>query len=311
MSGITAWHKRRLLVPRWYKFNSRNAIVTLGSTPRKDSITQNKIAKSDELDNKISAWRNHPDLVSASDLFDAALVFGANEIAQQVAEFLVGPSVSPQAALKFKAAQIVDGRKDGTDSIVHEPRHFRALSRLNPTDAISWTELAYHQTIAGHLKNATRSVLISISMAPNNRHVLRAASRFFLHVGDVDRAHKILTRSAATKYDPWLMSAEIAAAEIAGKSPETYRTALQLLASQNHASFQISELASSLATLEMNTRRKQAKRFFDLSLENPSGNALAQAAWAQPIFGQDLLPEHFAFPQEHEGLAHVFYSRGE
>jgi tetratricopeptide (TPR) repeat protein len=310
MSGITAWHKRRLLVPRWHKFNSRNAIVTLGSMPRKDGITVNQIANGDELGNKISAWQNQPNLVNASELLDSALVFGDNKLAKRVAGFVLRPNVFPRAALRLKAAQLVDGNNDGPAATVRGPEYFRALGRLNPADAISWTELAYHQTINGHLKSATKSVLVSISLAPNNRHVLRAANRFFLHIGDVDRAHKILTKSDATKHDPWLMAAEIASAEIAGKSPATYRSALQLLASHNHAPFQISELASSLATLEMNARRKQAKRFFDQSLENPSGNALAQAAWAQPIFGQELLPENFAFPQEHEGLAHVLYSRG-
>ena len=96
--------------------------------------------------------------------------------------------------------------------------------RANPRDALAWLEMGrIHATVGNH-ERAVRAVRVAASLAGENRFVLRSASRFYLHAGDLDLAHDVLRRSPRTKFDPWLSAAEIATAQVAAIVPRTIRT---------------------------------------------------------------------------------------
>jgi tetratricopeptide (TPR) repeat protein len=140
--------------------------------------------------------------------------------------------------------------------------------------------------------------------------VLRSACRFFLHIGDPERAHDLISKSPASKDDPWLVSAEIALADIASRTPLFARIGLRLLESDNFSERQLSELASSLATLELDGSRKKMFQLFKKSLQNPTGNALAQAAWVEPIARIELFESKEIAAKEFEASAHRYYHQG-
>ncbi len=100
----------------------------------------------------------------------------------------------------------------------------RGPIRANIYDALAWLDLAFYQTMENHVDKAKRSMLVAMQLAPENRFVLRCASRFFLHLNDPDHARDILIRSEGIKTDPWLMAAEISMSAIAGKGPKSAKS---------------------------------------------------------------------------------------
>jgi tetratricopeptide (TPR) repeat protein len=144
--------------------------------------------------------------------------------------------------------------------------------------------------IAGKVNAAMRSMVIAVQLAPNNRHILRSAARLFLLVDDRERAHDVIVRSPATPRDPWLLSSELVFAELAKRRPRFVKNAREIVEDENLPFRQVTEVAGALATDELtNGSRKKARRLFGRSLLDPNGNALAQAEWASPSFGSEIV----------------------
>jgi hypothetical protein len=134
----------------------------------------------------------------------------------------------------------------------------------------------------------------AVSLTPNHRFVLRSASRFFLHVHEIDFAHSLLRRSSATPHDSWLLAAEIAIATVAGRTSTLIKPARALITTGNLSPFQLTELASALGTLEARDgRRKAARKLFGLALEDPTENTVAQAQWTARHTGLIDFEERF------------------
>lgn len=163
--------------------------------------------------------------------------------------------------------------------------------RLYPRDAIGWCELARYYTIVGKLKRARRAVRTAVALAPNNRFILRSASRCFVHLGEPDVALDILRRSSGAKSDPWLAAAQLAIAQIVGKPTRLYRDARELSKSKSFAPFHLAELNAALSTMEMSAgNEKGARKMLQAALTDPTENALAQAWWARSRFRIQLKP---------------------
>ncbi|MEQ1522205.1 MAG: hypothetical protein ABL936_13120, partial [Aestuariivirga sp.] len=186
----------------------------------------------------------------------------------------------------------------------------RGPIRANIFDAIAWLDLAFYQTMENHVDKAKRSMLVAMQLAPDNRFVLRCASRFFLHLNDPDRARDILIRSEGIKTDPWLMAAEISMSTIAGKGPKSAKGGTNLIEDGKFGHRHTTELAGALATLEIGGNRKKMRRLFQHSMKEPTGNSLAQAAWATPVVGMELVPPGFQVAGEHEAPAHLLFNEG-
>ncbi|RZK06559.1 MAG: hypothetical protein EOO46_15150 [Flavobacterium sp.] len=106
-------------------------------------------------------------------------------------------------------------------------------------------------------------------------------ARFFVHLGDVDFAHDIIRKSELVKHDPWLLATEISLATLRNRGSRFTKMGIQIVESENFHPFNTTELASTLATLEMkNASLKKSKKLFETSLVHPNDNSLAQAEWA-------------------------------
>jgi hypothetical protein len=101
------------------------------------------------------------------------------------------------------------------------------------------------------------------------------------------------------------MAAEIATADLASKPTRMRRAGRNTLERHAYSDRALSELASALATLELNTgRAKDARRLFKLSLADPTENALAQAEWASHhLSGLDRLDDLVKTPLAYEARA--------
>jgi tetratricopeptide (TPR) repeat protein len=137
---------------------------------------------------------------------------------------------------------------------------------------------------------------VAASLGPDNRFVVRSAARLFLHEHDAGKALRTIRRAAGIKRDPWLLAAEIAVSS-AAKSPALMARAGQARNDdENLSPFERTELASALATLEMeNGKTRQARQLFRRALVSPTENSVAQVEWANrqigglEVVGTDLL----------------------
>ena len=123
---------------------------------------------------------------------------------------------------------------------------------------------------------------VALALAPNDRYVLRSASRLYVHLGDPERAHHLLSRHRRTVSDPWLLAPQIGVADLAGRPSSLMRRGKEMLA--HHGAADTTELAGSLATAELEAgQTRKARRLFEQSIEEPNDNALAQAEWANRL----------------------------
>ena len=284
--------QRRLLVPRW-----RSLSVTLSSNelavPCQEGVLQSESPSSAELERKLNSWNRDPGLITAGEVVGVCLVEAQEFRAIEAANFLSSSAATPTLLLRNMAEialQRAEVQPDYPEVATRSERAEKALwrqrIRLHPRNALAWVELALHDLIAGKKKSAKRCMLTALSLAPNNRHVLRAASRLFLHLDEPERAYKIIAESAGVGRDPWLMAAEVAISELAGRSPRFAITGRRLVTSDRYEAGQVTELAGAIGTLELSEgRRKVARRLFQKSLRSPTGSALAQAEWASPQIG--------------------------
>ena len=316
----TAWNTKRRLVPRWRSLSATLNSKELASPSEtaRESLPVGADGHGDFIA-KLERWRLSPALITAAELVEAAIVEGRESEAVHAARRLVTIDQYAAPLIRQQAAALLarTGHKEEIPSDVIV-RHSHALqpryyTRLHPRDPLAWVELALHQTIAGHGIAALRSMSVALSLAPENRHVLRSAARLFLHQDDPERAHDLIARNAGTKFDPWLMASEIALADVAQKKSRFLKNGLRMIEERGSSPRQLTELAGAVATQELlSGNRRKARKSFAQSLIDPTGSALAQGEWAAPDLGHDLVPIarlKFA-PEPSEALAFHLYRTG-
>jgi tetratricopeptide (TPR) repeat protein len=269
---------------------------------------------------RLQRWRISPALVTAAELVEAAIVAGRETEAVTAARRLVtvdknaAPLIREQAAALLQRTGNASEVPDDIKLRRHSPSHARHLTKLHPRDPLAWIELALQQTIGGHMDAASRSVSVALTLAPDNRHVLRSAARFFLHASDPERAHDLIARSAATRDDPWLIAAEVAFAEVAERRPRFLKTGLRMLDVADLPPRQLTELAGAIATEELiHGNRRKARKDFGKSMLDPTGSALAQGEWATPELGAEVVPlaRFKSAPEASEARAFHLYRMGQ
>ena len=289
----TGWQSR-LLVPRWRSLSNTLRSGELRTEKRETNQIQRELPLA-----SLEKWLLEPNLVTAAELVEAALVEGQEKRAVDAALQLLSKESAATPLIKLQAASLLyrAGRADEIPAPYLFPgrsgdaAYWRAECRINPHDALAWVELALRQTIRGHPRSAEKSMNVALALAPHNRHVLRSASRLLLHLNEKTQAHDLLVRNSATSRDPWLVAAEISLAEVAERDPKFYRQGLRLLQDSGLFPSQLTELAGASATRELlEGNRKKSKRMFEQSMVAPTGSSLAQAEWATPRLGAEVVP---------------------
>ncbi len=151
-----------------------------------------------------------------------------------------------------------------------------------------------------------------MKLSPDNRHVLRSAACYYIHINDAEQANDVLKRASATAFDPWLKSAEIATAAAAERTSRNIKQAKDDVKRREYSDKDITELASAIATVELaNGNATQSKKFFRASMADPTENAVAQAEWT--VRNKKLYLEvstaNLAKPRAFEAIAIAAYAR--
>jgi tetratricopeptide (TPR) repeat protein len=290
----------RNIIPRWRSFDETRRRGELGPLPGPTRRNWKPSTANREL--RSEDFKKRPIGPIAADLVGSALVVGKSEVALEAAREIDSGRLAVSPLARELAQELLSpSARDRAELRIGDLR--RRLAH-NPRNALRWTDLARHYTVTGKALKAERAIRIALELAPENRHVLRCAARLFVHQGKLDRAQALLAGAARTRHDPWLIASEIATAMAAGQPPTTVRRARALLDSSDFSNFDLTEMASALATLEMDAGdARLSRKLFRRSLEEPTENSVAQAAWAARRVQLEVDEEALSTPSSWEARA--------
>lgn len=282
--------KDRRVIPRWRNFR------TTADTGELDGVrvAPQMLEDGGFFGEKIRAWEEAKSVETAAELVAAALVLGRGGEAAEAARLILSSTSDATPAVQSLARTLLrPGREaealdeaGGEAEVREEMLRLRARTLREqlvetPRNAFLWVDLARVYATLGQAVHAMRAMDRALKLLPSNRFVLRSASRLFVHLDEPDRADDMLRRREVTRVDPWVLAAEIGVATVAGRSSPFVKTARQILESAGRPPSHTAELASAIATLELEAGNlREARRLFRQSLADPNDNAVAQAGWA-------------------------------
>jgi Flp pilus assembly protein TadD len=292
--------KDRRVIPNWRSFHSTWKLGELQYSKRYiNEHKDNKLSIRDYLE----AWEKNKSIAIAGDLISAAFVnrFVNNDKVKEAAEFILKSKDTNTVALNDFAHLILKPEYTNTDNY----RVFKALDEFDPTDCfaqirkykrrinnhpynpIAYVDLSRLYAILGLEDKSIRNMKIALGLSPENRFVLRAAARLFSHFDKFEFAHNLIRKGELVKIDPWITASEIALATILGKTSKYIKAGMRMISSDNFSQHSLTELASSIGTLDfLSGNRKKARKYLRVALNSPNDNSLAQIEW---INNKDLL----------------------
>ena len=309
--------KERRVIPRWRGFYNTVASGELSPLQMLDErlpIQKNILAR------RMKDWDENRSISFAADLVATGITLGEESYVREAAEFMLSARARPSETAKRLAMHVLDPNMivqlmpnhvetEEFQSVVRSEIHkLRVQLYEEPRNAFLWTNISRLYTNLGCAEKATHAIEVAISLAPLDRFVLRSAARLFVHQDDYGRAHDILRYNERVNHDPWLLSAEIAVAGAARRRSRLVKHAKNILDSDRFSVFHLSELASALSTLDFEAGKdRHGRKHLKKSLEKPTENSIAQAAWLQrQFFGVTVGQGNQNWPTSHEALAWEF-----
>lgn len=295
--------KDRRVVPNWRSFGTTTVLGELNSF----QIDRPYALLEPHIDEYVIDWQLNRNTIHAADLLSAAIVNNKkdNPVVKEAAVFIlenkdkatfsqidlaesiINKDMQIDIMSEFELINInnINGLID-KEPIIKKIRGIKDTLSRYTYNPVLFVELSRYYSILGQEEKAVNSMKVALHLAPENRFVLRSATRLFLHYQEEDNdyaeyIHNILRTSPVTAYDPWLTSAEISVATVRDRSSRFIKKGIELINSKNIAPFNFTELASSIGTVElMHGSTKKSRDFFNKSLIRPNDNSLAQIEWA-------------------------------
>jgi tetratricopeptide (TPR) repeat protein len=290
----------RKILPRWRDFWTTAALGQL--SPAAANAEASQLPRASEIESR-SAWRLNQTLWHALDLVGSALVIGdtSDPDVLAAATFLESKGHDCPAPARQLVKRILHPDEQSginielptisQSSLRVEIQARRRRLGVEPRNAILWTDVARLYASLGQRSKAEHAIQMACRLAPDNRFVIRSAARFFVHIGDHEQALRLLRTTTLTQSDPWIAAAEIGVSTFSAANPRLLKLGRRMVDSGDFSDFAKSELASALATIELNEgNRKAAKKLFKQSLALPTENSVAQAEWASAQVGDLYLP---------------------
>jgi hypothetical protein len=274
MSGLIYHSDERRILPkieRSKSYSEKRVIRTMENISIKnDLIIQ---FKDDDIESKIEKWEKDKDDATAGEILSHAIVTNDKENIIKLKKFLklddkvhsnnsLVENLGEEDIIKFNIAQ-------NKKKLIEEPK-----------DSIRWIDQAINYFELGHVEKSKKCIDSALTINNDFGFILRNASRLLNHFGDTGRAIDILKKSQYYKYDPQILSAEIAFSQMERRKTKGYDFGRKLLNEKSFTKFQISELAGAIGTNEyFDGNFSKSEKLFDLSLEDPSENSFAQSLW--------------------------------
>ena len=289
MTGFTEKFQRNV-VPRWHDSRSAEFTVETRSLKERPPIFMPDTA---EIRQELIDTGT---LGVAVDALNAAIVASDHEMAAMAAEIIHTRGAGLPNPIVTTARTVLGIGQ--SELPIHQPfihvhqrriRELRNLLSIYPRSPLIFLDLARHMVVVGQPEKARRAIAGALATGQGHRAILRAAARFYISIDEKERAYQLIRDAPGTRFDPWLIAAEIALGQVIGKSPAHWRAGKELLSRRPVAPIHLSELATASATMEMNSGNiKDAKRLFRLGILEPTENALAQVCWAEVRLGTHI-----------------------
>ena len=307
-----SWARR--VVPSWDLARSNSRHFATPAIAANVHATASTASEAFRISKAVSEFDAHPTLGLASDVLRFSTMVGVLDSRLDNAATYVLKQTTPVPEGLYRTADSVLRKVKGSlpsvemDFDAGEPvsfsiRRLRAWLRIYNRDGLAWSDLARSLAANGNNEGARRAITTALFLYPNSRLVLRNATRFHLHNKDPERALHLLHHHERTKADPWLMAGHIAISSIVGRESKLLKRGRQLIEAKRLTAADSTELASSIATLELHSgATRVAKKLFNISLVSPNQNTLAQIEWAsnQLKLVPDLPAQWLNFPDSAE-----------
>lgn len=267
-----------------------------------------------EVEKAIARSRLHPSIFGEAELLSTLLARGQTEAARLVASGIDGEIPTTLSGLIGRLeydeipriAPPLDVEESFNAAMFATELGSSARRRLSvrTNNAAAWVDLALAHTIQGLMTRAVREIRLALQLAPDNRFVLRAAARFFVHIDEPEQANRILRQSNRLAHDPWLLAAELSSAQKAFGRVQNVNRSRTMVEESGYSPRALSELISELATAEMHSGSdKRARSLFRQSFTDPTENAVAQAVSWSDRTNLELRPELLAMDGSYEARA--------
>jgi hypothetical protein len=292
----------RQVIPRWRDLLATAKHGEFGERRRREPTAPDD-RSIEALSERLHDFQRHHTMSFAADLLTASVVLGPTPETKRAAELIVATPNAP-AMVRDTAAWVIHGgdrgdthpseRKTEKYEDRDQIRRLRRGLHANPRNALRWAELSRHYINEGHERQATTAMRIAVNMAPFDRYILRSAVRLWTHLADPEQAARTLVHARSLVItDPWLLASEIATAATTKRPSRNIKRGREMIEASTHSSFALSELASALATIEMQAgAAKRARRLFRSALIDPNENSVAQAEWASGRLAGDIGLRH-------------------
>lgn len=272
----------RRLLPRWQLIRAGLPLMEGGSLKGGVPSVINK-STAEGIEEARREWLANPNLASSLDVLTiGSLLPDDHDV--RAAALVVDQASMASVAAKSLARAILDGTgiiEQLPDDMRKQLSYWRSRLRRDPRNAIAALNLAHSYTGIGISERAEHFLHYAAILAPDNRLVLRAQTRFYLHQRDLERAHKVLLDSPRLVFDPWLVSSEMAIASLRGRPSKSLKAAQKFQRSTTVRPAHLAELKAQFAELEANHGNlKVARRFLGEALLEPTENVVAQAQFA-------------------------------
>lgn len=291
--------RERRVIPNWRDYKRTVQLGELNQSNKIEDPVLTSITRS------IHDWSELKTIATAADLINSSFVSSLYTSEVQEAIDFVRASKNQRSTTLMDIADLIENGFSTEKNIINNSlleidvdtinefqayinnRAFhkiisrtKARARNELKNPIVWVELGRLYSMRGQELKASNAIKTALHLAPDNRFVLRSATRFFIHSGNPEIALHYLRTSKKIKRDPWLISAHIATSSILGRFSPFIKPGKLLLESGKYSDFEITELASSIGTLEFNSGSfKNAKKYFNRSMARPNDNSLAQLEW--------------------------------
>lgn len=205
-----------------------------------------------------------------------------SRFAREIFDFVLDETETESINAKFAILPPNIAVQDGNPSMsfaVTLIREIRSRIYSQIDDPIGWAILAHAHTLVSNKSQALRCIDIARHLAPNDRYILRLASRLYYHFEEAEIAHQIIFNASRVTQDPWLLATEISLDHLCSRRSKFTTHAGKLLKHAQPAT-KFSELAAVLGTLESeHGNAKKSRDLFRFALKIPTENSLAQAIY--------------------------------
>lgn len=312
----------RRVVPRWRDFAQTTGTPEL--FPLNTRIAERFDGAQAEIEKKRAEWEGEKGTAFASDFVGSAVTYGRDADAIDAAKYLLSRQDEVSSAVRSLAISLLNrvgtresmavpsARADTREEGRRRIRELRSRIRSDPRNSIVLVDIARGYTNLGLRKQAQEALERALALGPSSRFVVRSAARFFVHISDPERALALVRNHPLLEKDPWLLSAEIAISSVAQRSSKVAKHGRKILDEKRFSSAQVTELASALASSELeHGNTKKSKKLFNLSLESPTDNTVAQAEWASRTAHISIIePKHLEITRTFEARAFESFTEG-